>query len=179
MVQVVERATVPTTRKQVGMAALLLGIVTAIAVLGSLATIPNTNGWYLEVAKVPWNPPNSVFGPAWSVLYLLIALAGFLIWRTGYAGAGKENAAKDVLWVYAVQLGLNSIWTPIFFAGYPVVGKPAWWVGLVVILPLVAVVVWLGVRAAQFSRVAAWIQVPYAAWLLFATSLNAGIIILN
>ncbi|XBH23189.1 TspO/MBR family protein [Jonesiaceae bacterium BS-20] len=82
--------------------------------MGSLATIPNTKGWYLDVEKVAWNPSNWVFGSAWSLLYLLITLAGFLIWRSGCVGQGQENAAKSVLWAFGIQLGLNSIWKPIF-----------------------------------------------------------------
>lgn len=169
----------PTTKKQVGIAALLLAIVAAIAVAGSLATIPNTEGWYLDVHKVAWNPPSSVFGPAWSVLYILIAAAGFLIWRAGYVGEGKTNAAKSVLWTFGIQLGLNAIWTPIFFAGYPVFGQGAWWVALVVILSLIAVVIWLIMESVKVSKAAAWLLVPYLLWLIFAASLNAGIIGLN
>lgn len=169
----------PPNGTQAKVAALFLGLVVVIATAGSLATISNTEGWYLEVEKVAWNPPNAVFGPAWSLLYLLIALAGFLLWRSGYTGQGQENTAKSALMPYFLQLGLNAIWTPIFFAGYPIAGKAAWWVGLIVILSLIAVVIWLIPVAARFSKAAAWLMVPYLLWLVFAASLNAGIIVLN
>ncbi len=169
----------PSTARQISVAVLLLAAVAAIAFFGSLATIPNVEGWYADAAKVPWNPPDGVFGPAWSVLYLLIALAGFLLWRSGHQGAGRPNAARKTLWVYGLQLGLNAIWSPLFFAGYPIIGEAAWWAALVVIVALIASVVWLVAASAKHSRAAAWLLVPYLAWLLFASSLNIGIIALN
>lgn len=168
----------PPASRQIVIAVFLLAAVTFIAFSGSLATIPNTEGWYATVEKVPWDPPNSVFAPAWSVLYFLIALAGWLIWRSGYR-PGKQNAAKKPLTIFTLQLILNGLWTPAFFAGYPLMGEPAWWVALVIIIALILTVIWLAVVSARFSKVAAWIMLPYLLWLLFATSLNAGIIFLN
>ena len=165
--------------RQIAIGALCLLLVAAIAVGGSLASASNTEGWYADVTKVPWNPPNEVFGPAWTVLYVLIAAVGFLIWRAGYVGGGQPNAARRTLGVYALQLVLNAAWTPIFFAGFPVIGEAAWWVALAVILALVVTVVWLMVSAAKWSRVAVLLLIPYLLWLLFASSLNVGIIVLN
>jgi tryptophan-rich sensory protein len=156
----------------------LLVVVALIAFLGSLATVPHTDGWYAEVTKVPWDPPNAIFGPVWSALYALIAVAGFLIWRTGYR-SGDRNAARGTLGIYAAQLLLNGLWTPLFFAGYPLVGEAAWWAALAVILALIGCVIWLAVSAAKWSRFAAWIMAPYLLWLVFASTLNAGVIVLN
>lgn len=164
--------------RQIVAGALALAVVALIAFLGTLATTPNTEGWYADVNKVAWSPPNWVFGPAWSVLYILIALAGFLIWRAGYRHE-KRNAARSTLTLYIVQLALNALWTPIFFAGFPLTGKFAWWVALLVILALIAVVLVLGISASKWSKWAAWIMLPYALWLIFASTLNAGIIVLN
>lgn len=168
----------PSVLKQVLVGVGLIAVVAAIAFFGSLATIRHTDGWYAEVTKVPWSPPNSVFGPVWSVLYLLIAIAGLLIWRSGYQGA-NPNAARGVLGIYAIQLVLNGLWTPIFFAGYPLIGATAWWIALVVILALIGCVVWLAISAAKWSKTASWIMVVYLLWLTFAATLNAGIIFLN
>ena len=165
--------------RQIIVGGVLLLVVAAIAVFGSLASASNTEGWYADVEKVPWNPPNAVFGPAWTVLYVIIALVGFLIWRAGFVGNGRPNAAKRTLGIYILQLVLNAIWTPIFFAGFPIIGEAAWWVALVVILSLVATVVWLMVSTITWSRVATFLLIPYLLWLLFASSLNAGIIFLN
>ncbi|MGB4137642.1 MAG: TspO/MBR family protein [Microbacterium sp.] len=170
----------PTIRRQVLMGAVLLALSVIVAGLGSLATIPSTDGgWYEDAAKVPWSPPNGLFGPAWSLLYAMIAVAGFLIWRSGYAGAGERNRARPALTVFGVQMALNLAWTPVFFAGYPLVGAAAWWAGMVVIVLLIVAVIVLIVSAYRHSKSAAWLLVPYLGWLLFASTLNAGIIALN
>lgn len=168
----------PTVAYQIGVGLLLLAVVAGIALVGSLATIPNTDGWYASVQKAPWSPPNWVFGPAWSVLYLLIALGGWLLWRTGWT-PGENNAARPALTLYAVQLGLNALWTPVFFAGYPLVGQGAWWGAMVIMIVLIVSVVGLIVSSARWSKLAAWLFVPYLLWLLFASTLNAAVIILN
>lgn len=168
----------PPVSRQIATGAVLLAVVAVIALVGSQATIPNTTGWYAHVEKVPWNPPNWLFGPAWSILYLLIALAGWLIWRAGWR-AGKPNAARGALVLFWVQLVLNAVWTPVFFAGYPVLGEAAWWGALAVIVALIATVVALIVSARKWSVAASAMLIPYVLWLLFASTLNAGIIALN
>lgn len=168
----------PRVARQIVVAIVLLAAVALIAFLGSMATLPNTDGWYATVAKVPWNPPNWVFGPAWSILYILIALAGWLIWRGGWRAEGT-HAARPALTAYVIQLVLNALWTPVFFAGYPLVGESAWWIALAVILLLIVSVIWLIASARRTSQLAAWALVPYLVWLVFASSLNVGIIVLN
>lgn len=167
----------PVARQIVVGAGLLL-IVAVIAFLGSLATIPNTDGWYANVEKVPWNPPNVLFGPAWSVLYFLIAVAGWLIWRNGWQEHGP-NKASSTLTIYTAQLALNAIWTPIFFAGYPLIGEAAWWIALIVIIALILCVIWVIVAAWKWSKPAALMMIPYVLWLIYASTLNAGILALN
>jgi len=169
----------PSVGRQILMAALFLGLSAAVAVMGSLASAPNTDGWYEDAVKVPWSPPNWLFGPAWTVLYVVIAIVGFLVWRAGYAGGEAPNRAQRALTIFAVQLVLNLAWTPVFFAGYPLFGASAWWAGMVVIVLLMAAVVALIIATARWSRAAAWMLVPYLGWLLFASTLNAGIIVLN
>ena len=168
----------PSVARQIVMGVVFLAAVALIAFLGSLVTMQNTEGWYAEVTKVPWDPPNAVFSPVWTVLYVLIALAGWLLWRRGYS-EGRHNAARHPLTIYVIQLVLNGLWTPVFFGGYPLIGEPAWWIALVIIVLLIVTVIWLAATAAPFSKLAAWIMVPYSLWLLFASTLNAGIIVLN
>lgn len=175
---VIARAKGPTTLRQVIVAIAFVVIIAAVAFGGSLASTGNVDGWYANAEKVPWDPPNSVFGPVWTLLYALIALAGFLIWRSGFR-MGGPNAARSALRLFVVQLVLNSLWTPAFFAGYPVFGAAAWWVAAVIIIALIVVVIALAIAAAKWSRIASWIMVPYLLWLCFATSLNIGIIVLN
>ncbi|MGO3886146.1 MAG: TspO/MBR family protein [Mycetocola sp.] len=171
-------ATPPAGRQGVVALALLVAVA-VVATVGSLASIGNTDGWYAQVDKVAWNPPNSVFGPAWTVLYLMIATAGFLLWRRGFQGEGQRNAAHGVLVFFAAQLLVNGLWNPVFFAGYPAVGVAAWWAAMVIMVVLIVLVITLIVRSWRVSRVASVLLMPYLAWLLFASTLNAGIIALN
>jgi tryptophan-rich sensory protein len=101
----------------------------------------------------------------WSVLYLLIAVAGWLLWRAG----GWDR----VMWLWAGQLVLNLVWTPLFFAADRYV------LALVDIVLLDVAVAALVAMAWSRWRVAAWLLVPYLAWTCFATALNAGIVVLN
>lgn len=169
----------PTFGRQVLVGVILLAAVAGIAGFGSLANAGNTDGWYERVNKVAWDPPNWLFGPAWSVLYLLIAVAGFLIWRAGYRGGGRQNRARRPLALYIVQLAFNAAWSPTFFAGYPLIGEAAWWIAMGIISILIALVIWLIFVTFKWSKAAAWLLGPYVTWMAFASTLNAGIIALN
>lgn len=169
----------PSLKRQVSIGLFILVIVFLVALAGSLATIPNVDGWYRSVQKVAWNPPNELFGPAWSVLYFAMAVAGFLIWRAGYRDDGEPNMAKNVLRVFALQLTLNAIWTPLFFAGYPLIGTVAWYLALVDMAVLIVVVAWLIKLSWRWSKTAALLLFPYLLWITFASTLNLGVIMLN
>jgi tryptophan-rich sensory protein len=135
-----------------------------VAAFGSLAA-SSSRDTYNALDQPPFAPPGWVFGPVWTLLYVLIALAGWLVWRQ--VGVDRSFVA------YAVQLVLNGLWTPIFFAG------ERYQLALVeIVVLLVAVVVTIAMFARR-SRAAAWLLVPYAAWVGFATALNAGIVVLN
>ena len=145
-----------------------LAISFGVAALGSLATLQNVDGWYAAAEKAPWNPPNAIFGPVWTLLYTLMSVAAWLVWRER-----KRVDVRPALTLYVVQLVLNALWTPIFFAG------DRYGLALVEIVALlVAVLVTIAMFAAR-SRTAAWLLAPYAAWVAFATVLNLGIVVLN
>ena len=127
------------------------------------ATLPGA--WYASLIKPPFNPPNWVFAPAWTILYVLIAVAGWRIWLREPAGAAMK------IWV--VQLVLNFGWSPTFF-GAKLMG-PA----LVVILALLASIVLFIATVWNRDRLSGWLFVPYAAWVAFATLLNASLLLLN
>lgn len=138
--------------------------VALVAVLGALAASSSAET-YRALELPPFAPPSWLFGPVWSVLYVMIAVSGWLAWR---AGAGVVAVGA---WV--AQLLLNLAWTPLFFA--------AGWYG-VALIEIVALLVSIAVTAVLFrpaSRAAAWLLVPYAAWVAFATALNAAIVVLN
>jgi translocator protein len=120
--------------------------------------------WHAGLQKPAWNPPNWVFGPVWSLLYVLIAIAGWLAWR-----------ARDrlLLALWGVQLLLNALWSWLFF------GLRLPFVALADIVLLLLVIIAFIVVAWPRERAAAWLFMPYAAWVGFATALNAAIALLN
>lgn len=154
--------------------ALFLGISFAAAGLGSVATISNVDGWYADAAKAPWNPPNWLFGPVWTILYSLMSIAGWLVWLRA-----RDRDVQRALTLYVAQLVLNSVWTPIFFGLFPVIGPVALWIALAIIVALDVVLLLTMIAMWPHSRTASWLLVPYWAWVLFATTLNAALAVLN
>lgn len=146
-----------------------LGIAFAVAAFGSLTATGAVNGWYAQVPHVAWTPPNWAFGVVWTVLYTLIAIAGWLVWlqRT-------SRPTGVALGLYVAQLVLNSLWTPLFFGGYELIGQPALWLALVLILALDLAVAATITAFWPISRTAALLLVPYLLWILYASSLNWG-----
>lgn len=138
--------------------------VVAVAGLGGLAAA-GSQATYRALELPPYAPPSWLFGPVWSVLYLMIGVAGWLLWR--------ERGWDRTLWLWTAQLLLNLGWTPLFFAA------DLYTVALVEIVVLALAVAVLVVRAWPTSRTAAWLLVPYLGWVCFATALNAGIVVLN
>ncbi len=139
-----------------------------IAVVGGGLAIGYLNPpgeWYAGLAKPSFNPPNWVFGPAWTLLYVLIAVSGWRIWRSGSGGWPMR------LW--GVQLALNFMWSPAFFGAHRID------LALAVVLTLFGAIVAFIVAAWRQDRIAAWLFAPYAAWVAFATALNGAILALN
>ncbi|MEO6117363.1 MAG: TspO/MBR family protein [Pseudolysinimonas sp.] len=151
-----------------------LAISFGVAALGGLSTIQNVNGWYEHAARAFWTPPNAVFGPVWTVLYTLMSVAAWLVWR--------ERGTTDVrpaLMAYVAQLVLNALWTPVFFGLYPFAGISALWIALVIIVAIDAMVLLTMLRFWKVRRLAAVLLIPYWAWVLYATTLNAYLAINN
>jgi translocator protein len=166
------RSSTPTgSRRSVGdWVALVLFVVgsQAAGLIGTLFTDPATSAWYDQLETPPFNPPSWVFGPVWTVLYVLIGVAAWLVWR---ADAVRERTVALALWV--VQLALNAAWTPIFFGAQ----RPGW--ALVeLVVTWVAVVATAGACFRVRSR-AGWVFTPYVVWVTFALVLNASIAVLN
>jgi tryptophan-rich sensory protein len=147
---------------------LLLFIV--IAFLPSLtAVFVKTGGWYAIVLDKPsWNPPNWIFGPVWTMLYILIGLAGYFAWTRG-----KREDRRSVFTVYGAQLLLNALWTPLFFGLHRIN-----WALADLLLLWFMILLNIGLFSRQ-SRLAAWLLIPYFLWVSFAGALNAAILALN
>ncbi len=143
--------------------------VLAASVLGNIATMPNIPGWYAGLVKPSFNPPNWVFGPVWTVLYIMMAYAAFRVLGLPRSTEGRAPA----LLAFYVQLALNAAWSFAFFGANSTVG------GMVVILPLLAMILVTIWRFRLVDPPAAWLLVPYAAWVSFATVLNIAIWRLN
>lgn len=132
----------------------------------SLGALFPPGSWYAALAKPAWTPPSWLFGPVWSVLYLMIAVSGWLIWR---AAAGFS--LPITLW--ASQLLLNALWSPLFFGLH----RPA--LALVDIVLLWALIVGTIVAAWPVQRLATALLMPYAVWVAYAAALNAALWRLN
>lgn len=136
----------------------------AAAASGSLF---RPDDWYKSLAKPSWNPPNWVFAPVWTVLYIGIAFAGWLVWRD----AGESRDALIALWV--AQLFLNAAWSWLFF------GRHRIDLALVDVSAMAVVIASFIAIAMPSVPIAAWLFVPYFAWGSFALALNATILKLN
>ena len=146
-----------------GAAAGWAAAVTAVAVVGGLAT-DTSSEWYRDLEKPSWQPPGSVFGPVWTVLYVLIAVAATLSFRD--VGGPRRRL---VLGLYAANLALNVAWTWIFFQGH---APTAAGIEIVFLLATIVALIWL-VR--PHNRAAALALAPYGAWVAFATALTWAI----
>jgi tryptophan-rich sensory protein len=124
--------------------------------------------WYAALAKPAWNPPNWIFGPVWTMLYVLMAVSAWLVWRqAGFGGAG------GALSLFVVQLALNGVWSYLFFGlhriDWALVDSAVMWGAI-----LAVTVLFWGV-----NRTAGLILLPYLAWVSFATCLNFALWSLN
>jgi len=156
-----------TFARDIRLGALALGVVVATLALGQIATYPNLP-WYAGLIKPPFNPPNSVFAPVWTTLYVLMA---FALWRVLRLPASAER--RTALMLFFLQLALNTAWSWMFFAAHSPV------LGLVNIVPQLLVILSAIVAFWRLDRPAALCLVPLAGWVAFATLLNLAIVRLN
>lgn len=159
-------APAPTTSRSIAMLVLSLAVVAAVAVVGGLAAA-DAGEAYGALNQPSWAPPSWLFGPAWTVLYIAMAVAAWRVWRV--VGTLEDRA----LGVYGAQLALNLIWTPLFFA------LERRGLALIDILALDVLVALTLVQFWRRDRLAGALLVPYLGWVLFATALNASILWLN
>jgi len=122
-------------------------------------TVPGE--WYAQLNKPAFNPPNSIFAPVWAVLYVMIAVAG---WRTF-----ERNRSDWSMRSWWSQLGLNFLWSPVFFTAHQI-GAAL----LIILLLFVAIIAFI-VMSLRQDRVATWLFAPYAVWVIFASMLNGAI----
>lgn len=140
----------------------LVLICEGVGIVGSLVTVPAITGWYMGLNKPFFSPPNWIFGPVWTTLYLLMGVSWFLVWS-------KKISKK---WFY-IQLALNFLWSYIFFglhnAGLALAEILFMWIAIVMTIR----------DFYKTSRTASWLLVPYVLWVSFAAFLNFSIWVLN
>jgi tryptophan-rich sensory protein len=159
--------------------AVAAAIAVLVAGIGGLAT--DLGPWYRGLLQPPWKPPDIVFGPVWTLLYTLTAWAGARAWWYARAGAQADEAAAEagrrrqrrLLAGFLLNALLNVVWSVLFFKAQ----RPDW--ALVEIVLLTASVLWLISACAEVDRLAARLLLPYLAWVLFAATVNAGVLRLN
>ncbi len=149
-----------------------LGLTLLVGAADGVVTATGVHTWYLSLTQPPGTPPNWVFGPVWSALYAMVAVAAWLVWRSGASRAG-ERRSRPALRLWGWQLLFNAAWTPAFFGLH----SPP--LALAVILALVALIVATMRAFAPVSRNAALLMLPYLAWTCYASYLTAGFLYLN
>ncbi len=137
--------------------------------IGTIFTLSQIPTWYAALVKPSWAPPNWVFGPVWTTLYVLIGIALFLVWREGI----NRKDVKIALSIFAVQLILNVLWSVIFFGYNSLFG------GLITVI-----ILWIAILANiiafyRVSKPAGLLLIPYIIWVSIASYLNYSVYILN
>jgi tryptophan-rich sensory protein len=135
---------------------------------GSAATASSVQDWYPQLAKPSWTPPGAVFGPVWTVLYVLMGVSAWMVWRDS-----AESERRRAITIFGIQLFLNAAWSYLFFG----LRSPGWAAVEIVLL-------WCAIVATilvffRISRLAAGLLVPYLLWVSFAAALNIQIWNLN
>jgi len=150
---------------------LVVGIIACLAAgaIGSIFTRGAIPNWYATLEKPAFNPPNWVFMPVWTLLYIMMGIAAFLVWRKGL----ENRQVRIALIVFLVQLVLNALWSVAFFG----LESPLY--GLIVITVLWLAILFTTLQFYSISRVAGVLMLPYLLWVTFAAVLNESIWLLN
>lgn len=140
-----------------------------VGIISGLITKESVNEWFISVNKPSFNPPNSVFAPVWTVLYILMGIAFFLVWKSDAPADEKRQAFV----FYGIQLALNFLWSLIFFGTHQV------GIAFAEIIVLWLMIVITSILFGNISPVAGWLMLPYICWVGFAIVLNFYIWRLN
>ncbi len=146
-----------------------LFICISVVLLGSIFTQPSIETWYVDLIKPAFNPPNWIFGPIWTILYIMMAIAVFYIWKEIH----KHKKAKIAFWIFWGHLLLNFLWSVLFFGLHNIL------FAFIDIVLLFVVLIYLVYLFSKINKIAGNLLIPYAAWIAFAMILNFSILILN
>lgn len=134
----------------------------AAGLIGSVFTAGSISTWYPTLVKPNFNPPNWIFAPVWLTLYTLMGIAFYRVWTSGV----EKKQIKMATIVFIAQLALNAAWSVIFFGAH---NLSLAFLGIIVLLAFIVWTMWLFGR---IDKIAAWLLLPYLAWVLFASILN-------
>ena len=140
-----------------------------VGITSGLATAQGTREWYPMLVKPWFNPPAWVFGPVWTILYIMMGIAAYLVWRKGL----EESGVKTALVLFSIQLGLNGIWSLLFF------GMRSPGLALIEIVLLWCAIVATLIAFLKQNKTAGILLIPYWAWVSFAVVLNFSLWTLN
>lgn len=149
-------------KKRVFNIGIAVGVCLLIGFLSSFATQSSVNDWYLTLNKPSFNPPNWIFAPVWTILYIMMGVAAGIVWAKGF----HHIWVKTALYHFGFQLLFNSLWSIVFF-GF----KNPFWALLIILILLILILLtikWFKV----VSKTAAYLLIPYFLWVCFATMLN-------
>lgn len=135
--------------------------------ISGVATVAGIKDWYVHLNKPIFNPPNYLFGPVWSILYLLMGVSLFMILQS------KSITKKKAISIFFVQLFLNFWWSFLFFK-FQLLG-----ISLIEIVLMWLSILWMIIEFKKINKTAAYLQIPYLAWVTFASLLNLAIWYLN
>jgi tryptophan-rich sensory protein len=150
---------------------LLFGVLicNAVGLAASTVTLPAISEWYITLNKPFFNPPNWLFGPVWTLLYILMGISCALVWQTG----ADKPKVKHALQFFGLQLLFNGLWSFIFFG----LRNPA--LAFIEIVCLLILIIITFKKFKPLNNWAAWLLIPYILWVIFASVLNFSIVILN
>ncbi len=158
----------PSVARQIAALLGFLLLSVAVSALGGMLTASSIATWYPTLTKPTVNPPDWVFGPVWSLLFLMMAVAAWRVWRR----AGWRRGGPSLM-LYMLQLGVNLGWSALFFG----LQRPD--LALIDCLVLLVLIAFTALSFWQHDNWAALLMVPYAAWVAFACVLNSSIVVLN
>ncbi|MFM7671075.1 MAG: TspO/MBR family protein [Bacteroidota bacterium] len=157
-----------TNYQKIGAFIVSLTIPLAVGGISAFFTVSAIPGWYRTISKPEWNPPNWIFGPVWTSLYVLMGVAFFATWITP-----QTPKRQKALYLNAGQLVLNFFWSLIFFNLHAI-----WWALLEIVCLWILIVLTM-IAYDRVNKLSAWLMLPYIVWVTFATILNFAIWQLN
>ncbi len=144
-------------------------ITLSIGFIGSIFTTPAISTWYASLAKPSFTPPNWLFSPVWTILYIMMGISAFLIWQQGF----KKKKVRIAIIIFNTQLLFNMLWSILFFGlKNPLLA----FIEIIILWTLILITI---IKFAEISRKAAYLLIPYILWVSFAAVLNLFLYLLN